>query len=102
MKSFLFRALILPLGLFCAGFVPAAPVITVFNNRVAFETAIGPGRITDDFSGAPPILSVTTVSGAVSAGKWRDIAGLTNPSTVWQIPFGTAGWGGTCHADAPS
>ncbi len=73
----------------------ADPTITVLTNRTAFETAVGPGRLTDDFSGTPPALPVATARGGVELGKWADIARNPEPSTTWSVPFGTTAWGGT-------
>ena len=74
----------------------SAPSITVFTARAPFEASIGSGRVTDDFSGATPFLAVTSAHGGnLSGGKWNDIAREPEPSTVWEIPDGTTGWGGT-------
>jgi hypothetical protein len=75
--------------------VPPVPVITVIGDRSAFNTAVGPGQMIDDFSGTTPLLNVTTTNGAIQAGRWFEIARSSEPPTVWQIPFGTTGWGGT-------
>jgi hypothetical protein len=75
--------------------VPPVPVITVITNRTSFETAVGPGRITDDFSGPVPVFPVTTARGTITGGLWSDVARNPEPSTVWQVPFGMTGWGGT-------
>jgi hypothetical protein len=74
--------------------VPPVPTITVFSQRTTFEAAIGPARITDDFSGVEPLLPVSSERGLISGEKWSDVARDPEPSTVWRIPFGTTGWGG--------
>ena len=73
-----------------------AQTITTFNNRAAFEAAMGSFKVVDSFSLGGTYLGVTTNNGAINdSGQWADIARDPEPSTIWATPFGSTAFGGT-------
>ena len=94
-RSALIASSLAPLLALLAATSASAQTVTVFTNRAAFEAAMGGSKVIDDFSLGETFLGVTTNNGAISGGKWLDIARDPEPSTVWATPFGSTAFGGT-------